>query len=427
MEHERTSSRRREGSASAEHRALLGNLRMSARNVLERNHRHGQTPDGVGFAYTRPDNDKYPDQFYWDSCLIALAWSRLDPSRARDELRTLAAAMQPSGHIGHTVFWSGPVRLARLPAYNVRRRSDRSTATIQPPLLGWAWAEIADRSPDDPQFRAEGRAVVRHHLEWLERARAEADGLIGVLQPDETGLDATPTYDLALGWRAHPYPGFAALVHENRRRGFDYHRARAAGAFTAIDVLVNTAWALSWYGLARLGDPEAGARAADIVAALETRLWDAEHGMFFAEGPDRTRLPVSTWAGLAPLTLPGLSPDIAARLIDDQLLNPSRFWLPWPVPSTSAEEPSFRPGDTGWPIRRYWRGPTWPFTWWFAHLGLRVHGRDDTARELAVRIALLIDREGMREYYNPISGRGLGARHFAVSAIALDLLTASTA
>jgi len=410
-----------------EHHTLLGNLRVSARNVLERNHRHGRTPDGVEFSYTCPDDEKYPDQFLWDSCLVALVWSRLDPSRARDELRTLSAAMEPSGHLGHTVFWSGPVRLARLPAYNVRRRSDRATATIQPPLLGWAWAEVADRSSDEPGFRAEGRSVVRRYLDWLDHARAEADGLIGVLQPDETGLDATPAFDRALGWRAHPFPGFAALVHENRRRGFDYRRARAAGAFTALDVLVNTAWALSWYGLERLGEPDAGVRAARIVAALERRLWDAERGLFFAEGPGHTRLPVATWAGLAPLALPGLASDIASRLIDEQLLNPSRFWLPWPVPSTSAEEPSFRPGDTGWPIRRYWRGPTWPFTWWFVHRGLCVHGREDTARELAVRIAQLIAREGMREYYNPITGQGLGARNFAVSAIALDILMASSA
>ncbi len=322
---------------------LLTHLRTSAHTVLERNARRGRTPDGTAFAYTRPDNVKYPDQFYWDSCLIALAWSHLDASRARAELRTLAAAMDPSGHLGHTVFWSGPVRLARLPGYNVQRRNDRSTATIQPPLLGAAWADVADRSPDDADFRAEGLEIVRRHLGWLDRTRAEDDGLIGILQPDETGLDATPTYDRALGWRAHPYPGFVALVHANRRRGFSYRRARTEGAFTAIDVLVNTAWALSWYGLARLGDAEADARAERIVAALEARLWDDQRGMFFAEGPDRARLPVATWAGLAPLALPGLSPDIAARLIDEQLLNPGRFWLPWPVPTPAQRSQAFAP------------------------------------------------------------------------------------
>lgn len=406
-------------------RTLRFALRTSARAVLERNHRHGRTAAGVEFSYTRPDNEKYPDQFYWDSCLIALTWRHLDPVRAREELRTLAAAMEPSGRIGHTIFWSGPVRLSRLPAYNVARRRAPATATIQPPLLGWAWAEVANASPDDPGFREEGRELVRRHMDWLDQARAEADGLIGILQPDETGLDATPTYDAALGWRAHPYPGFAHLVHENRRRGFDYRRARAEGGFTAVDPLVNTGWALSWSGLARLGDPDGAARAAAVVAALEARLWDPEREMFFAEGPDGARIPISTWAGLAPLALPELSAPIAARLIDAQLLDRSRFWLPWPVPSTSAEEPTFRPGDVGWPIRRYWRGPTWPFTWWFVHRGLRVHGREDAARELALRTARLIDREGMREYYNPLTGQGLGGTNFAVTAVALDLVITS--
>jgi len=89
-----------------------------------------------------PRQRQIPGSFYWDSCLIALTSSHLDTSRARDELRTLAATIQPSGLLGHTVFWSAPVRLSRLPAYNVQRGRDRATATIQPPLLGWAWAEV---------------------------------------------------------------------------------------------------------------------------------------------------------------------------------------------------------------------------------------------------------------------------------------------
>ena len=46
------------------------------------------------------------------SCLHAVAWSHIDPSRARRELRTLAAAQRPDGLIGHTVFWSSRVRPA---------------------------------------------------------------------------------------------------------------------------------------------------------------------------------------------------------------------------------------------------------------------------------------------------------------------------
>jgi len=127
------------------------------------------------------------------------------------ELRSLGAAQQPSGLIGHTTFWSGPVRLARAFTYNMLHPRDFQTATIQPPLLGWVWAEVANRA-GDAAFAEEGRAVIERLHEYLDRERADADGLIGILQPDETGLDASPMYDRPLGWRSHPNPGFFASL-----------------------------------------------------------------------------------------------------------------------------------------------------------------------------------------------------------------------
>src|SRR5581483_5302382 len=43
-------------------------LLTGARQVLERNWREGRTPGGLDFGYTCPDAEKYPDQFFWDSC-----------------------------------------------------------------------------------------------------------------------------------------------------------------------------------------------------------------------------------------------------------------------------------------------------------------------------------------------------------------------
>ena len=69
------------------------------------------------------------------------------------------------------------------------------TASIQPPVLAWAW-RIAVGDP------AEEAAVVRHH-DWLERDRdLDGDGLLWIIQPDESGLDASPQYDAVYGWRA---------------------------------------------------------------------------------------------------------------------------------------------------------------------------------------------------------------------------------
>ena len=55
-------------------------------------------------------------------------------------------------------------------------------------------------------------------------------------------------------------------------------------------------------------------------------------------------------------------------------------------------------------------------------LGLLRLGYDDAARELVQRILAAVAREGLREYYNPRSGRGMGARDFAWSALASEFI-----
>ena len=393
---------------------------MGARRLLEHNWREGQTAGGLVFGYTCPDALKYPDQFFWDSCFHSLAWSRLDPRRAMRELRSLGATQQPSGMIGHTTFWQRPARPSRAFTYNLLSRRAFQTATIQPPLLGWVWAEVAERS-GDASFADEGRTIVQRFHEFLDRERADADGLLGILQPDETGLDATPTYDQPLGRRSHPKVGFLALQAFNRRRGFNYRRVVADGGFHATDVLVNTAWILGWEGLARLSQTGAAARAEALTSALVRRLYDRHAGIFFAEGPMGKLLPVSTWASLAPLALDGLPSEIGYRIVNEHLLNPRSFWLDYPVPSTAASEPSFVPGSDRylW-IERYWRGPTWLFSTWFILRGLLRLGFEAEGAHLADRTIALIRQSGFREYFNPITGEGMGARNFAVSTIAIE-------
>jgi hypothetical protein len=336
------------------------------------------------------------------------------------ELRSLGAAQQPSGLIGHTTFWGGPVRASRALTYNLLDRHAFQTATIQPPLLGWVWAEVAERA-GDAAFADEGRVVVQRLHAYLDRERADADGLLGILQPDETGLDATPAYDAPLGWRSHPKLGFLALRAFNRRRGYDYRRVVADGGFHATDVLVNTAWVLGWEGLARLGVPGAAARAEQLTASLVRRLYDRNAGMFFAQAQNGALLPVSTWAGLAPLAIQGLPADIGHRLVNEHLLNTQCYWLDYPVPSIAACEPAFVPGSDRylW-IERYWRGPTWLFSTWFMMRGLLRLGYEPESRHLADRTLALIRQSGFREYFNPNTGEGMGANHFAVSTIAIE-------
>jgi hypothetical protein len=361
--------------------------------------------DGVPYAYTRPSPTRYPWQWYWDSCFAAIVWRRFDPSRSRAELETLLRACRADGFVGHVVFWEHSISFRRSLYYNLASRSAPMTGTIQPPLLAWAWRIAVGDPADEP-------GIARHH-EWLVANRdLDGDGLLWIVQPDESGLDSSPKYDQVWGWRAHARLGFPLLVARNRRLGWNARRVRDAGGPVLCEVMTNVLW-----GLARLaaGEPS-------ITPALIDRLWDERLGLFLDEAqPSGLRPEVETWAALAPLALPDLPEPIGRRLVEEHLLDPRRFWLAVPPPSVSAGERGFEPGrGAGWK-RSYWRGPTWINAAWMLWIGLVRLGYPDQARQMVRRLAETVLRQGLREYYNPLTGEGLGATNFAWTSLILEM------
>jgi hypothetical protein len=116
-----------------------------------------------------------------------------------------------------------------------------------------------------------------------------------------------------------------------------------------------------------------------------------------------------------------LPTDIGHRIANEHLLNPRCFWLDYPIPSTSACEATFVPGNDRylW-MDRYWRGPTWLFSTWFILRGLLRLGYEAESAHLADRTLAMIRQSGFREYFNPNTGEGMGARNFGVSTIAVE-------
>jgi hypothetical protein len=280
------------------------------------------------------------------------------------------------------------------------------TRTIQPPLLALAWRMAVG----DP---CEHDGIVAHH-EWTERDRdLDGDGLLWVVQPDETGLDASPQFDPVWGRHAQGLPLFPLLVRRNRRLGFDIRRIRDAGGPILCPTMTNVCHGLSRLALGR----------PSITPALVERLWDESSGLFRNEAWPALRAPAPvTWAALSPLALPDLPEAIGRRLVEEHLLDPRSFWLPVAPPSVPADEPSFTRRDRFLGLRRYWRGPTWVNSAWMLWTGLVRLGYDEQARTLAGALVAAVEREGMREYYDPFTGRGMGARSFAWSSLLLELL-----
>jgi hypothetical protein len=320
----------------------------------------------------------------------------------------LEAARQ-DGFIGHTIFWGEPVDRVRSLFYNVRSRRDFMTGTIQPPLLAWAWRLVVGNPALEPE-------IVRHH-DWMESERAiDGDGLIWVIQPDESGLDASPKFDSAFGWRADGMPGFPLLVRRNRRLDFDIRKVASAGGPIVCGTTTNVLHGLSRIALGR----------PSMTPRIVERLYDERRGLFrqvVRKKGEETTAPgqAVTWSALSPLALPDLPEDIGRRLVEEHLVNPKRFWLPVPPPSVSAEDTHFSRRDRLLFLRRYWRGPTWINAAWLLWLGLVRLGYTDLADEMSQRLGRAVRLAGLREYYDPYTGHGMGARDFSWSALIMEM------
>ena len=375
--------------------------------------------DGVPYGYSRPSPGHYPWQWYWDSCFHAIVWRRFDPGRAESELRSLLNGATEDGFIGHTIFWHGHVDWQRRWTYNVTSGKARNTSTIQPPLLAWAWRiAVGDPAAEPP--------IGAHHR-WLEANRdIDGDGLLWIVQPDESGLDSSPKFDSVWGLRAHARPLFPFLIARNRRLGWNARRVLGAGGPLLCEVVTNVLWCLARIAA---GEPS-------ITPRIVERLWDETRGLFLdvarghlahedrtdAAGDGDRRIRTSTWSALAPLALPDLPEEIGRRLIEEHLLDERRYWLPFPPTSVSVEEPTFEPRKWKEPLRRlYWRGPTWINSAWLLWMGLLRLGYDDEAAQMSTQLSAAVAKERLREFYEPYSGEGLGANEFGWSSLIAEL------
>ncbi|HET8976541.1 MAG TPA: hypothetical protein VFN87_00190, partial [Solirubrobacteraceae bacterium] len=301
-------------------------IRRRCAAVLHQNWREGtRATDARPFAYTCPSPGRYPWQWYWDSCFHAIAWRHFDADRARQELGSLLAAQQEDGFIGHTIFWGEPLRGTRRLTYNVTSAHPEMTASIQPPLLAWAW-RIAVGDP-----AAEHGILAQ--VSWLAEHRdLDGDGLLWIVSPDESGMDASTQFDPIWRHRAHGrLPGYLLLVRRNRHLKFDLRRIAAAGGPVCCEVATNVLYNLSRLAL---GLPS-------ITSALIDRCYDESRGLFLpAARPQPPTTPAPTIAALTPLALPDLPEAIGRRLVEEHLLSPGQFWTAVPPPSVSPADAS---------------------------------------------------------------------------------------
>jgi len=415
-------------------RDRLVDLRGEVAALYRRNRQRGYAAwCRKAYDYVCPSIETYPFQWFWDSCFHAIVLSHLDLERAEAELRTLLLGQQPDGFIPHVTYWTAEVPPTG--PYLVSGPSPWQSASMQPPVLAEAVAAVADRGRGGAYLR-EVLPAVRRYYDWCDRVRdPDADGLIAIVEPHESGMDQTPSYDAYLGVNGEDPAAFETAWRPVAEAiALAGHRAEpifAADRFIVEDVAVNVLYAENLRILARLlgdvGDAAGAAalseRAKRTVGSLLTQCWDPADRDFHAlAGRAERPLPGNTVAGLLPIVLPDLPAGVVDR-IAERLADPTDFGTTFPVPSVSRRNPAYRGAPAGGSV--LWRGPSWINANWYIARGLRRHGADALATRIEESSLQLVETSGFREHYDADTGRGYGAREFSWSALVLEMAEAN--
>lgn len=319
--------------------------------------------------------------------------------------------------------------------------SARASSITQPPVAATAARRVLAASAGDADVARTLRGIVerldRWHA-WFATTRTPPGAeLPCIVHPWESGMDNAPRWDAPLS-RVTPgaieytrkdnaiidpsqrptrydYDRYFWLVAERARLGFA-PPVRESEPFLVEDVGLASILCRAEEDLAALADAlgvdgeRARARHAALAAALKRRVQadgrvvdrDVKTGELLDTQHVATYLPI--YAGV-------LSPEQAAQVA--QALDARA--AAWPLATVAPNDPAFDP-------RRYWRGPTWINVNWLFVDGLTRAGQGAAADALAAKTLELVERSGFREYFDPVTGEGLGATDFAwTAALAIDL------
>ena len=404
-------------------------LELAAQDILLGNLRRGTAEwNGQEYSFVVPSLTGYPFQWFWDSCFHAIALIYIDLNQAKAELDTLMSTALTNGFIPHIIFWESEKRDYFLSRNLVATINPNFSSTIQPPILAYA-VERVYHATGDEAFLQRSLPVLVKYYRWLKENRdPDDDGLLAIIQPEEAGTDCSPKYDEILGLTDLSNKGFIEALNKIYS-SYELIRSDETGmlnadVFHVEDVLVNSIYALGLQSLARLlGNSieslEFRDDASKTMESLVNKCWDVDTEAFLdlnglQEIPNRT----VTISSLMPIILPDLSPDIVKRLVEKWIISEDHFWLPYPLPSVPASNSKFIPGD---PHGFIWRGPSWINTNWFITKGLKLHGYQELADDISAKSLACIQKSGFREYYNPYTGEGLGAKNFGWSTLILDM------
>lgn len=406
----------------------------------------------------------YPHQWLWDSAFTAIGLRHIDPERAASEVASLTRGQWANGMIPNMIFNPGQhYRLDRdfwrswLSPYAPTGLS--TSGITQPPMIADAVVKVGDLLPKEHRnefFRFMYEPLVEYH-EWMYSERdPHSEGLTLQIHPWEVGLDNTPPWVHQLYEHSRPWwialieklhlqtainfvrrdrsvpPGqrissLEALllwdvVKRLRRKQYDIDRIMHRTLFATQDVTFNSIMIRNNTQLQFIAKTirkklpkELLERMKHSEEAIE-KLYDESTSQYYSRDFITHKLIKEPSIGtFMPLYAGTISKERAAKLVEI-LKDHKKYWLHHPIPSVPLDSPFF---DSD----RYWQGPSWINTNWLIVDGLNRYGYTELASEIKNRSLATVDKSGPYEYFDPLTGKGIGADNFSwTAALTIDFL-----
>jgi len=388
----------------------MQDLIKKAKSVLEGNDR-GQ--------FTIPSGHLYPHMLAWDSAFAAMGWAHINHDRAMTELEYLLKSRWKNGMVPHISFDKNALT-DYFPGPDVWKNDHGSTIT-QPPVWAEALEYILEKGADAERAKALLPQIEESHLFFYQERDPLEISQVAVSHPWESGMDNAPCWDSAMrrvstsietelkrvdkkkvedtGQRPsdEEYLRYLRIVESLAKNDF------TPTEFVVYDPMVTTVLALNEKALARLGKKlgyktEAESRAKNLSDSLMASWDDSQNRAPYRDGLLDMDYFVPTLGSLYPILLDEFSSDKKEKVIEY-------------IKSNHIGEFGFSTTDINSDVfdpKCYWRGPCRINTNWFFFKVM--------PEEAKSQIKKLIETSGFREYYQPMTGEGLGARNFSSSA-----------
>jgi len=407
-------------------------IRQQAIDILKANDRGG---------FTIPSPRLYPYQWNWDSVFAALGLAAFDNDRAWQELETLFEAQWADGMVPHIVFRQNDPDYFPGPDVWQSGTTLPTSGHSQPPVAASVAWTLAKSGTDADLERASALFPKLFAFnKWFHDMRdPDRTGLVGVIHPWETGRDNCPDWDIGMAHITVPddldayqrrdtdhvsaderpsaehYDRFLTIVKFGRECGWDHRHIVTHGPFFMADPGVQFILMRADRDLLslaeRLGAKEKIVEIEAWIARSSTGvqgLWNDEVGSFCAKDLRTGEFSDGvTNASMLAFYADAGTADQQHRLADHarEILKKVRYGLP-----------SWDPRHSQFEAKRYWRGPVWAVMNYMIAEGLSDKGHDELSDRIKQDTLSLIAQSGFHEYFDPLTGDGLGGGQFSWTA-----------